>query len=288
VRKLPRLAGALALIAAAVVVVATLAGHAAKPTRRPPRPHRARAPHSLAAQIDRAEQIIDSPTSSTNELARAGLLEQLATGVLASDNHAKREKTFASLRPAAAATMGTNLNAEAALTSLATPRKGLPPWRILQPPAPGTLLEYFRAAQKKYGIPWEVLAAIELVETRFGRVRGLSTAGAEGPMQFMPDTWAQYGAGDVNNPRQAILAAARYLAANGAPADIRTALYHYNQSRDYVRAVEAYASRMRASDRAYYGYYQWQVLYAGPSGTVLLPVGYPKARPTRPEFPNIS
>jgi membrane-bound lytic murein transglycosylase B len=293
IRRPPRSAlqligGGAAAAGAAAVAVAALAGHPAQPKRRPAP---ARTPDSIVAQLDRAEQIIDSPSSSARQLARAGLLEQLATGGLAGDNRSKRTGALASLTPAAAATMRANVDAEAALTSLTrlisrtTPGKSLPRWRITQPPGPGTLLQYFRAAQKKYGLPWEVLAAIELVETRFGRIHGLSPAGAEGPMQFMPDTWARYGAGDVDNPRQAILAAGRYLAANGAPADIAGALYHYNQSHYYVRAVEDYANRMRTSARAYYGYYQWQVLYAWARGTVLLPIGYPKVRPTRPALP---
>src|SRR5436309_2447672 len=83
-------------------------------------------------------------------------------------------------------------------------------------PAP-TLLSFFRAAQARFGVPWPFLAAIELVETRFGRIRGSSSAGAKGPMQFLPATWALYGHGSIDSPRSAILAAARLLAANGAP-----------------------------------------------------------------------
>ena len=149
----------------------------------------------------------------------------------------------------------------------------------MQPPPAGTLLGYFRGAQARFGVPWEVLAAIELIETRFGRVHGLSSAGAEGPMQFLPSTWARYGRGDVNDQHDAIMGAARYLAASGAPADIGRALYAYNPARGYVTAVEDYADRMRADPRSYYGYYNWQVFYRYARGTVVLRVGYPQVRP---------
>ena len=72
-------------------------------------------------------------------------------------------------------------DAAMALARLVSPRRSFPAWRILAPPAPATLLAYFKAAQARFGVPWEYLAAIEFVETRFGRVHGLSTAGAEGP-----------------------------------------------------------------------------------------------------------
>jgi membrane-bound lytic murein transglycosylase B len=64
-------------------------------------------------------------------------------------------------------------------------------------------------------------------------------------MQFMPATWATYGRGNVHDPHAAILAAARFLRAAGAPADERAALYRYNPSVLYVDAVERYAARIR-------------------------------------------
>jgi murein DD-endopeptidase MepM/ murein hydrolase activator NlpD len=89
-----------------------------------------------------------------------------------------------------------------------------------------------------------VLAAINEVETDYGRDLSVSTAGAEGWMQFMPSTWAQYGI-DVNrsgyrdpyNPADAIFAAARYLAAAGGAKDIRAAIFAYNHSQAYVTSV---------------------------------------------------
>ena len=93
------------------------------------------------------------------------------------------------------------------------------------------LLGHYRAAQRRFGVPWEVLAAVNFVETAFGKVRSQSTAGAQGPMQFLPATWRAYGlGGDVHDPHDAILGAANYLRASGAPGDLRRALFAYNHA----------------------------------------------------------
>lgn len=238
----------------------------------------------LANDINRAQRVIDDRTSSSGDLAEAALLEQLATGTLAREPRRVRHATLALLRPRAAATVRTDLAASASLSRLTVPEKHFPPWTIAKPPGPGTLLRYFREAQSRFGIGWQYLAAIEFIETRFGRVRGPSTAGAQGPMQFLPSTWSTYGRGNIDNQRDAILGAARFLAANGARDDMAGALYRYNNSDDYVAAVQDYAQRMRADPRAYAGYYDWQVIYARVDGAFLLPVGYPRAAPERVQY----
>src|SRR5262249_10113281 len=93
------------------------------------------------------------------------------------------------------------------LISLAgPPRSTLPTWRIVDPLPSEALRALYDEAQRRFGVRWTVLAAVNLVETSMGRVIGLSTAGAQGPMQFMPGTWTRYGlGGDVWNPRDAIL-----------------------------------------------------------------------------------
>jgi len=149
-------------------------------------------------------------------------------------------------------------------------------WRIVDPAPLDDLARFYREAETEFGVPWSYLASIHLVETRMGRIRGTSVAGAQGPMQFMPGTWAAYGEGDVNSDRDAIRAAARYLKANGAPANMPNALFRYNNSQRYVRAVTAYAEVMRAEPDAYRGYYGWQVYYQTAYGTYLLPVGWSK------------
>jgi membrane-bound lytic murein transglycosylase B len=233
----------------------------------------------LASELDLAQEAIDDPSSTQSRLAAAGLAEQLAARELSRGSRRARRATLSMLTRRAADSMRANVDAADALARLAVPLRRLPHWRIVQPPAPDILLGYYRTAQSRFGVPWEDLAAIELVKTRFGRIRGLSPAGAEGPMQFMPATWVRYGRGDIANQHDAILGAARYLAANGAPHDMASALYRYNNSIYYVRAVEDYARRMRSDSRAFYGYYYWQVIYPHGRGEVILPVGYPRARP---------
>ena len=156
-----------------------------------------------------------------------------------------------------------------------------PDWRIVAPPPPHRLLGYLEAAANVYKIPWQDLAAIELVETRMGRIRGLSPKGAQGPMQFLPTTWAEYGRGSIDNQPDSIMAAARFLAANGGQRNIGRALLHYNPSPAYVTAVQSYAREMRRDSHAFFGFYYWQVLYRTTRGTFLLPVGFPRRRPKR-------
>lgn len=173
------------------------------------------------------------------------------------------------------------LRAATALSKIVPAERRFPDWRIVAPPPPSKLLSYFQAAAKASKIPWQYLAAIELVETRMGRIHGLSPAGARGPMQFMPATWAEYGRGSINDQRDSIMAAARFLNANGAQRSIGAALLHYNPSQSYVTAVESYAHEMLRDRHAFYGYYWWQVMYQTTKGTFLLPVGYPRARAQR-------
>jgi hypothetical protein len=167
-----------------------------------------------------------------------------------------------------------NLAAAQQIDTLNGASARLPHWRIIAPPTPDTLMTYYNEAQQAYGVPWQYLAAINLIETNMGRIQGLSSAGAQGPMQFMPATWAYYGHGDVNNPHDAILAAGRYLHAHGAPGDMSRAVYAYNPSQLYVRAVMLYAKQMFADSGAYLGYYNWQVYVETTSGQVLLPEGF--------------
>lgn len=118
-------------------------------------------------------------------------------------------------------------------------------------------LTLYKKAAADSCVSWRVLAAIGYVESRHGANTGPSSAGALGPMQFMPDTWKAYGRdgdGDgrknIHDPADAIPATAGYLCANGATtnlhsAKLRTAIWHYNHSWSYVDQVLAVADRLR-------------------------------------------
>jgi hypothetical protein len=121
---------------------------------------------------------------------------------------------------------------------------GVPGFFIESFRIPPFLLPIYQAAGTAYGIPWQVLAAINEVETDYGRDLSVSSAGAEGWMQFLPSTWAQYGVDangdgfkDPYNPADAIFAAARYLRAAGGNGNVRAAVYSYNRSQAYVDSV---------------------------------------------------
>ena len=156
-----------------------------------------------------------------------------------------------------------NLGAMADLRSIVSPVGHPMTFRVGPPTAAGDALRFYRAAQRRFGVPWDVLAAVNFVESKFGRTRSASSAGAQGPMQFIPSTWAAYGlGGDIHNSHDAIMGAANYLHANGAPGDLRRALFAYNRSTAYVDAVLAYAGRIRDDRRAFAEYYNWQVFIA--------------------------
>jgi murein DD-endopeptidase MepM/ murein hydrolase activator NlpD len=100
-----------------------------------------------------------------------------------------------------------------------------------------------------YGIPWQVLAAINKIESNFGRNMGPSSAGAVGWMQFMPDTWLRWGTdgngdgiADPWNPDDGVYSAARYLAAAGGRNDISGAIFSYNHAQWYVDDVLSVAA----------------------------------------------
>jgi hypothetical protein len=119
--------------------------------------------------------------------------------------------------------------------------------------APANYLNLFKASAAKYcpGMSWTVLAAIGQIESGDGANNGPSSAGALGPMQFMPATWAEWGINgfgppgppDIMNPLDAIPSAARMLCAAGAgtPATLRGAIFAYNHATWYVDEVLALA-----------------------------------------------
>jgi transglycosylase-like protein with SLT domain len=227
----------------------------------------------VADELGTAEQAIRNPETPPGDYASLGQRQQLAYHRLAA--HPDWVPAVLNAVPTTVrSAVQDNLTAAQQIGSLNGTSSSLPHWRIIAPPAPDVLLGYYNEAQQASGVPWQYLAAINLIETNMGRIQGLSSAGAQGPMQFMPATWASYGQGDVNNPHDAILAAGRYLHTHGAPQNMTRAIYAYNPSMLYVRAVQLYAQQMFANNRTFLGYYNWQVYVPTNSGDVFLPEGF--------------
>ena len=252
------------------------------PTPAPPPdwsavPVPAQDPVALGAQLVMAEGFIRDPKVTADQLAWAGHMEELVLGQL-SDYPDWVAQVVAALPEGQRAAFSGSVEAGRQLRTMHGPiPKTLPDWHIVAPAPIDDLLSYYKEAEAKFGVPWYYLASINLIETRMGRIRGDSTAGAQGPMQFIPSTWAAYGQGDVNSPHDAILAAARYLKAAGAPGDMTKAVFAYNHSLGYTNAVIAYAEVMHADPLAFRGYYGWQVYYATVDGVILMPVGWKKS-----------
>ena len=154
------------------------------------------------------------------------------------------------------------------------PPENVPAWEIVEPEPAESLLGYYREAEDATGIEWEYLAAINLVETGMGRIVGLSTAGARGPMQFIPTTWDEVGEGSIDDPHDSIQAAARYLVRRGGPEDMDRALWGYNNADEYVAAVSHYADLLRRDERNFTSIYNWEIHYFASVGDLWLPVGY--------------
>lgn len=236
---------------------------------------------TLAGHLDRVAAILRDPDSLAGDVRRAGRFHQLAVRALAMASRPFRRNVTADLHRQTARLIRGDVRAAQLLGALTAPQDSLPDWRIVSPPSPEVLLGYYERAERRTGVRWNYLAAIHLVETRMGRIRGVSSAGARGPMQFLPPTWDLYGAGgDIHDPRDAILAAARLLKANGAPGDMAEALWHYNPSDSYVGAVSQYAQTMQRWPLVYRGYWHWRVLYSHQDGVYVLPIGYPDVRAT--------
>jgi soluble lytic murein transglycosylase-like protein len=173
--------------------------------------------------------------------------------------------------PAAEArALASELAARRGLRRLSRPRP-LSAFRTGAAAPASALRRYYLEGQRRFHVGWHVLAAVNYVESAFNKLRNASTAGAQGPMQFIPSTWRAYGlGGDVHDPHDAILGAANYLHASGAPRSYRRALFHYNPSAAYVDAVLRYARLIGADPRAFYVLYSRQVFVRTPKGLVRL------------------
>ena len=256
------------------LLVALLLGAAAPPAPDSPLPGSSAATASrLATTTGQLERAVDEWQSGSAARAPRALrlwaLDQqrlyLALGL---DPSARADAVLARLPVRLRTQARTIVTARRALVRL-TPPTTLPPSAFRTgPPEPAPrLLAHYREAERRFGIPWHVLASVNFVETAFGKVRSRSTAGAQGPMQFLPATWRAYGlGGEIHDPRDAILGAANYLRASGGSRDLRRALYAYNHSDLYVDAVLAYARVMERDIRVFYGFHSWQVFIRTPAG----------------------
>jgi len=233
-------------------------------------------PADLAATIVRVDGALTpalrrwvaggTPSPPPADVALLALYQQRIFGTLAADRTLSRA-VASRLPPGLAAPTEANVSADRALATLAGPPSAAPRLKTQAPLPAGALLRDYTRAQRRFGVAWQVLAAINMIESRFGRVVSSSSAGAQGPMQFVPATWKAYGmGGDVRDPRDAMMGAANYLRSSGAPASYRRAVYAYNPSRAYVDAVLGYAAQMRRDPLAFYDYYNWQVFAPTPSG----------------------
>ncbi len=231
---------------------------------------------ALLEQLVTAERAVRDPAVTGGKLAFVGHLQQLVYRQLI-ERPDLRDTVFSAIPQDLRAAADLNIAATANLYLFGPAgTTDLPAWQIVSAPPIDDLLSYYREAEAEFSVPWYYLAAINLVETRMGRIRGDSYAGAQGPMQFMPATWDAYGRGDINDSHDAILAAGRYLAASGAPHEMERAIWAYNHDHEYVDAVMKYAEVMRADPSAFRGYYGWQVYFVTANGTFFLPEGWSK------------
>ena len=236
----------------------------------------------LASLLAAVEETLRNPTTPDADLPDLGHQQQVIYRVLSTDTP-RADQVLKALPNRWRSIAQRHLAARREFVRMSRGRgpTTLPAWRIIQPEPADNLLAYYRKAEAATGIDWEVLAAVNLVETGMGRIDGVSVANAQGPMQFLPTTWAEpgIGAGDIRDPHDAIQAAARYLVRRGGLNNIRRGLWGYNNSDYYGRAVMLYASLMKEDPQAYIGLYHWEIHFNAADGDLWLPVGYSQNQP---------
>jgi membrane-bound lytic murein transglycosylase B len=263
-------AGWLVVLALTVGVSAVAAAPSAAP-RLPRDPARlaaafATATRSLHALIDRWQASGHLAERRPPHAVEAAARSYERIELLLVRDEALARRTIARLPSRLADEASDEVTARRELSRL-TPPRPLREFRVGRPLPAGVLLGYYREAQRRFGVAWQVLAAVNLVESAFDKIRNTSVAGAQGPMQFVAASWQRYGlGGDVHDPHDAILGAANYLHAAGAPHDYHRALFAYNPSGAYVDAVLRYARQLTRDPRTFLVYYAWPVFVRTPQG----------------------
>jgi hypothetical protein len=237
----------------------------------------------LGRQLSAALRTIVDPGATAGAVETAGRRQQLVIRRLAAHQDWQPD-ALAAVDPDLRDIAGNDLAAinapgNVALAKPVPPKDTIPAWRIRAPLPVADLLAAYQDASAETGIEWVYLAAINLVETRMGRIVGLSGDGAVGPMQFLPATWAVCCTGDPTVDHDAIVGAAHYLVRRGGPADMRRAILGYNPNDAYLEMIERYAGNLRAHPALYAGYHAWQVFVATTSGPIRLPVGFESPEP---------
>jgi transglycosylase-like protein with SLT domain/peptidase M23-like protein len=210
--------------------------------QQPPPPATPEQPSPAPSSGSQGQQQAQKTTGKAHRKVRphvqgvAGAVKQLASGA------ARKAKKKAAARALDGAPTPANPTFSLALPGPAP--IGVPNFFIDKFRIPPFLLSIYQAAGIEYGVRWEVLAAINEIETDYGRNLNVSTAGAVGWMQFLPSTWRRWGVDanrdhqkDPYNPVDAIFSAARYLKAAGADTDLRKAIFSYNHADWYVDSV---------------------------------------------------
>ena len=238
----------------------------------------------FAARLASSHATIIDTSATDDERAAAGVEYQLVLRQLA-DRAELDDGVLEALDPAARPAVERTVRARQFLQQRSESRPSQPPpddlpaWTITEPESIDLLLGQYAEAEQLTGIAWYWLAAIHLQETRMGRINGVSSAGAVGPMQFLPTTWATCCVGDPSVTRDAIIGAGTYLAQSGGPDDMAAALYQYNPNDGYVAVVTANAESLRDEPELYVGYHAFQVFFGSSAGTVRLPIGYSESAP---------
>ena len=233
-------------------------------------------PADLAAVLARVETALREASTPATDLPDLGHTQQMIYRIVGRNPELDVD-FFNALPPGLVADVADHLDARRAFIDLVSDfdaAENVPAWAIVAPEPLESLLAYYQEAEAATGIEWEYLAAINLVETGMGRIVGLSTAGARGPMQFIATTWDEVGEGSIDDPHDSIQAAARYLVRRGGPDDMDAALWGYNNADEYVTAVSHYAAMLRRDPLNLTGLYHWEIHFFASVGDLWLPAGY--------------